>query len=86
MNKDAITVVLNKHLLQTIEGLDAAQILPQKSMKELGANSLDIVEIVSATMRELRIKIPRSELSKLNNIGELVDLLHRSAGEAKATA
>jgi acyl carrier protein len=48
-------------------------------MKDLGVNSLDIVEVVSCTMRELRIKVPRSELSKLSNIDGLVDLLHRAA-------
>jgi acyl carrier protein len=48
-------------------------------MKALGVNSLDIVEVVSCTMRELRIKVPRAELSKLSNIDGLVDLLHRVA-------
>jgi acyl carrier protein len=49
------------------------------SMKDLGANSLDIVEVVSRTMRELKIKVPRAELSRLDNIDELVDLLHEVA-------
>jgi acyl carrier protein len=48
-------------------------------MKDLGANSLDIVEVVSRTMRELKIKVPRAELSKLDDIDGLVDLLHEVA-------
>jgi acyl carrier protein len=51
-------------------------IVMDKSMKELGANSLDMVEIVSCAMRELKVKVPRAELAKLTNIGGLVDLLH----------
>ena len=48
-------------------------------MKDYGANSLDIVEVVSHTMRELRVKVPRTELSKLTNIDDLVDLLYEVA-------
>lgn len=84
MTKDQIFAVVKKHLLATIDGLDEAQIDPAKSMKELGANSLDIVEIVSVAMRELKVKVPRSELSKLTNIGGLVDLLHQVANPQAA--
>ncbi|MFT3699917.1 MAG: phosphopantetheine-binding protein [Kofleriaceae bacterium] len=79
MTKDQILAVVKKHLVATIDGLREDQIDPTKSMKELGANSLDIVEIVSVSMRELKVKVPRSELSKLTNIGGLVDLLHQVA-------
>jgi acyl carrier protein len=75
MNKDQIYVVLKKHLMRTVDGLQDSQIDLSKSMKELGANSLDIVEIVSVSMRELKVKVPRSEMAKLSNIGGLVDLL-----------
>jgi len=86
MTKDHILAVVKKHLMQTIDGLTEAQIDPAKSMKELGANSLDIVEVVSVSMRELRIKVPRSELSKLTNIGGLVDLLHQVATQPASPA
>lgn len=79
MNKEHIYAVVKKHLLNTVDGLEDSQIDPSKSMKELGANSLDIVEIVSTSMRELKVKVPRSELSKLANISGLVDLLHQVA-------
>ncbi len=84
MTKDQIFAVVKKHLMQTVDGLTEAQIDLSRSMKELGANSLDIVEIVSVSMRELKIKVPRSELSKLTNIGGLVDLLHQIATQAPA--
>ncbi|HEY4180520.1 MAG TPA: phosphopantetheine-binding protein [Kofleriaceae bacterium] len=76
MTKEQIFTVVKKHLLQTVDGLEESAIDGTKSMKELGANSLDIVEIVSVSMRELKVKVPRSELSKLTNISGLVDLLH----------
>ena len=45
-------------------------------MKDYGANSLDIVEVVSGAMRELKVKVPRTELNKLTNLDGLVGLLH----------
>ncbi len=79
MNRDTIRQVVLKNLAESIEGLDAASVDTSKSMKDLGANSLDIVEVVSSSMRELRIKIPRADLADLTNIDQLVDRLHLAA-------
>jgi len=81
MTRDDILETVRKHLAGVLDGVDAASIDPTRSMKDYGANSLDMVEVVSATMRELRVKIPRSELSKLANMNQLVDLLHKAASE-----
>jgi acyl carrier protein len=79
MTRDEILAVVRKHLAAILDGVDAASIDPQRSMKDYGANSLDIVEVVSAAMRELRVKVPRAELSKLTNLDGLVELLHSAA-------
>jgi acyl carrier protein len=78
MTKEQILAVVKKHIIDTLDDVDEALIVPVKSMKDIGANSLDIVEIVSSSMRELKVKVPRSELAKLATIGELVDLLHNT--------
>lgn len=85
MTRDQIMAVVTKHLIEAVDGLTPDAIDPARSMKELGANSLDIVEVVSSSMRELKIKIPRSELAKLTNLDGLVDLLHKVAGEKAAS-
>ncbi len=77
-NEEVFNVV-KKHLTDICENVDPSAVVREASMKDLGASSLDIVEIVSSSMRELRVRVPRSELSKLTNIGGLVDLLHQSA-------
>jgi acyl carrier protein len=76
MERSEILSIVIKHLVDAVDDLDPSQIDTSRSMKELGANSLDIVEVVSRTMRELKIKVPRSELAKLANIDGLVDLLY----------
>jgi len=86
MNREDIANVVRKHLAGILDGVDPASIDPQRSMKDYGANSLDVVEVVSATMRELRVKVPRSELAKLTNMDGLVDLLYKVANEQKKPA
>ena len=81
LTREQILSVVTKHLLETVDDLDESQIDPSLSMKDLGANSLDIVEVVSLSMRELRIKIPRSELSKLTNIDGLVDMFYATVSQ-----
>ena len=61
MTKELILATVKKHLLDAVEGLDETMIDPGKSMKDLGANSLDMVEVVSCTMRELKIKVPQDD-------------------------
>jgi len=83
MTRDDVFAVVKKHLLRTLDGVSDHDIDPAKSMKDLGASSLDLVEIVSLSMRELKVKVPRSELAKLTNIDALVDLLYNVSMEQK---
>lgn len=80
MTREEIQNVVVKYLARAVDTIDPATVDTSRSMKDLGANSLDIVEVVSSSMRELRIKIPRSELNKLTDVDGLVDLLHETAG------
>jgi len=84
MSREDVLEVVMRHLVDTIEELEDVEIDPARSMKDLGANSLDIVEVVSCSMRELKVKVPRSELNSLENINQLVDLLHKTVQEKEA--
>ena len=87
MTREEVLAVVAKHLASSVDGLDPKTIDPQRSMKDYGANSLDIVEVVSGAMRELKVKVPRTELNKLTNLDGLVNLLHgikSAAAEQKA--
>ena len=76
MNREAVAAVVRKHLMEVVPETKEANIDMSMSMVDLGANSLDVVEVVSCSMRDLKVKVPRSELSKLANMDALVDLLH----------
>lgn len=79
MTREEVAQVVLRNLQDTVEDLEDVTIDPSLSMRDLGVNSLDIVEVVSCSMRELRVKVPRSELSKITNIDGLIDALHGAA-------
>ena len=82
VTREQILEVVKKHVLATVDGLSETNFDPSRSMRDLGANSLDMVEVVSCAMRELKVKVPRSELNKLTNVDGLVDLLHGVASKS----
>ena len=76
MTQEKVFEVLKKYILEQMEDeVEENQITIEKSMFDLGANSLDVVEIVTNTMRELKVKVPRDELSKVDSMQGLVNLL-----------
>ncbi|MFH1532644.1 MAG: phosphopantetheine-binding protein [Pseudomonadota bacterium] len=84
-SREEILDIVKGHLMDNLEDeLDEADFDPSKSMKDLGANSIDIVEVVSCSMRDLKVKVPRAELADLKNVDELVDLLLKVVNEKAA--
>lgn len=75
--RNEIRETVLKHMRLNVTGLECDVIDSTKSMLDYGANSLDLMEIVSATLRDLSIKVPRTELATLNTIEDLVELLFR---------
>jgi len=78
MDRQEIQNIIVKHLVANVDGVEAADVDPSKSMADYDASSLDIVEIVSSTMRELKISIPRTEFAGIKNIDQLTDLFDRT--------
>ena len=73
MTKEEIIEVIKQNIVGNLDDVEISEIDPARTMKDYGANSLDIIEIVSSSMRELNIKIPRSELADIKNIDGLAD-------------
>jgi polyketide biosynthesis acyl carrier protein len=77
MTKDDIFSIVQNNILHVLVRLTPADIQPQISMRALGANSIDRVDVVIKTMQDLGLKIPLVELAGLRNIGELVDFFYQ---------
>ena len=84
MTRDQILDTVRTHLARALDVEDPTTLDPALSMVDHGANSLDIVEVVSASMRDLRVKVPRSELASIQNMDGLVDVLYRISTQAPA--
>ncbi len=57
-------------------GVDAGEVLPQAQfVNDLGADSLDTVELVMALEEEFDIEIPDEEAEKIQTVGQALDFI-----------
>lgn len=60
-----------------------AEITPETSFKDdLGADSLDLFELVMALEDEYNIEIPAEELNELETVGDVMEYLKNKGVEA----
>lgn len=81
MNRSEMLDIVKANILKIVEDVDESQISEEVSMRDLGADSLQIVEVVSRSMKELRLKVPRTDLSKARNLKQLLDLFEKAAAQ-----
>ncbi len=80
--KEAVSEMVIGFVKRTLPELKYEEIDTNASMKELGVTSIDILEVVSASMKKLEVQIPRDQLNQLTCIEDLINLL-TSIVEAK---
>lgn len=72
-----------KELLADELGIEAEEITEATSFKDdLGADSLDLFELVTNLEDEYDIEIPAEELEKLTTVGKVIDYLKSIGIEA----
>ena len=76
MTKEDIFEVIQQNIMEVLEEIHKDMVQIDKSMKDLGANSVDRMEIIAMTMEALDVKIPLVEFGSVKNIQGLVDLLY----------
>jgi acyl carrier protein len=63
-------------------GVDANEVTPEASfIDDLGADSLDTVELVMAFEEEFGLEIPDEEAEKLTNVGDALKYLQEKLGK-----
>ena len=76
---DKVRAIIAKQL-----GVKLEEVTPQATfIDDLGADSLDTVEIVMALEEEFKIEIPDEDAEKMTNVGEAIKYIEEKAG-AKA--
>jgi acyl carrier protein len=62
--------------------VDVKQLTPEaKFIEDLGADSLDIVELVMALEEEFGLDIPDEDADKLKTVGDAMNYLQQHAGK-----
>ena len=79
LDKQTIFDVVRANTLKVLPDLHPDDITIDKSLTDLGANSVDRVEVVIYSLEELKLNVPISELQGIGNLSALVDLLYRYA-------
>lgn len=75
MSKEHVFEVVKNVIIEVLPDLDSDQVQIEKSLRELGANSIDRMEVVTMSMEELDLKIPLMSFAQVSNIQGLVDVL-----------
>lgn len=75
MNKADVLEVIGQHVREILPGLESHVFVDADRLIDLGANSVDRVEIITMVQETLSLSVARVELFGPKNIGELADLL-----------
>jgi polyketide biosynthesis acyl carrier protein len=79
IDKEKIFAVIKENTLSILPDARPEDIQIDGSLTDLGANSIDRVEIVLYSLQQLGLKIPAPELHGLKNLRAVVDLIYRYA-------
>ncbi|SYX85253.1 acyl carrier protein [Paenibacillus alvei] len=74
MTRESIFQIIVEHIREVLPELAGKQITQEDSLRELGANSVDRMEILVSVMQTLGVKIPMIKFGKASNIGDLVHI------------
>ena len=73
-----------KNIIVEQLGVDADEVTPEASFTDdLGADSLDIVELVMAFEEEFGIEIPDDDAEKISRVQEAIDYIEAQAGSGE---
>jgi polyketide biosynthesis acyl carrier protein len=75
MEKKNLFNIIKNNIIEILPDVLPEDITGDKQLRDLGANSIDRVEILSLIIQELKINMPLIELAKVNNLDMLADLL-----------
>ncbi|OGC80235.1 MAG: acyl carrier protein [candidate division Zixibacteria bacterium RBG_16_43_9] len=63
-------------------GVDPAQVTPEASfVNDLGADSLDTVELVMALEEEFNLEIPDEDAEKITTVGQAIEYIKQNSSK-----
>ena len=80
MSSTEIARAVHDAIVATLPHIDPAQIRDEHNLKDLGADSVERIEIILALKRQLGIDQPLAHFSSIKNIAALVNFLREARG------
>lgn len=77
MNREELLGLLVSNLKKAVPEFAGEDLDTSKTYQELGVSSLELVEVVTRTTKELRLNLPFQELAKVRNTDDLADVILR---------
>jgi acyl carrier protein/polyketide biosynthesis acyl carrier protein len=84
MTRDEVRNTVIGHLKELVPGTATKEIDDQMPLADLGADSLDLVDVASRSMQDLGVKLPRSAIGKIHSLSDLIDALYQECLAAEA--
>ncbi|WP_029520565.1 MULTISPECIES: acyl carrier protein [unclassified Persephonella] len=70
-----------KEIIADQLGIDVDQIKPEsKFVDDLGADSLDVVELIMAFEEEFDVEIPDEDAEKIQTVGDVINYIKEKKG------
>lgn len=82
MTRDEVFKVVKGNIMEILNNITEGEIHIDGTLKDLGANSIDRMDIIVKCMESVGVKIPLIEFAQVSNIEGIVDLLYRKKMEA----
>ena len=79
LSKEQIFSIIKDDIIKVLPNLTKEDIKIEKSLSDLGANSVDRVEIILFSMENMKLKFSLIELANVKNLSDLVDFFYNKS-------
>jgi polyketide biosynthesis acyl carrier protein len=83
MAKELVFEVVKNVISEILPDVKPEQISIEQNLRDLGANSIDRMEVVTMSMENLGVKLPLMSFAQVSNIQGLVDVLTENYAKVK---
>jgi polyketide biosynthesis acyl carrier protein len=84
MTKERIFQIIRDNIREILPDISLDDVTIDKSLKTLGANSIDRMDILIMTMEALGVKMPLLEFARTSNIQDMVEVLYEVSTDKAA--
>ena len=75
MEKEEIISIMEGFIVQLVPSMESVNITPNHSLKELGLDSIERMEIINSTMEEVGVEVVPKEFISARNIGDIAEIM-----------